>query len=156
MNGNGKRKNGIDPDALGLWECCGGIWYTAAGRCPTCGKTRAERIHADGTNLSAGIQKPKSEPDPFAALDFKPEKQDFVPRNDAEFIIVLCRGYSGIPLDGDNLVASFKALRDALAEYLLKTASDAEKSGLQWEYGQFKGKGTKVAIYRRKHHGDAE
>lgn len=156
MNGNGKRKNGIDPGALGLWECCDGIFYTRHGRCPKCGKTAAERIHADGTNLSAGIQKPKPEPDPFAALDFKPEKQDFVPRNDAEFIIVLCRGYSGIPLDGDNLVASFKALRDALAEYLLKTASDAEKSGLQWEYGQFKGKGTKVAIYRRKHHGDAE
>lgn len=145
-----KRKNGIDPDALGLWECCGGIWYTAAGRCPTCGKTRAEKIRSGGTDSSAGIQKSKFEPDPLAALDGKPEGQDFVPRDDAEFIIVLCRGYSRLPLDMDNLVASFKFLRDAIAEKILRTASDAEKSGLQWEYRQFKGQGTTVAIYQRK------
>ena len=146
---NEKRKNTFDPEALGLWECCGGIWYTAAGRCPVCGKNRAEKFTAAGQNSPAGVPKPQPEPDFIAALDFKPEKQDFVPRDDAEFVVVLCRGYSGIPLDGDNLVASFKALRDAIAENLLGTATDAEKSGLQWEYRQFRGKGTKIAIYQR-------
>lgn len=150
MNGNGKRKNGIDPDALGLWECCDGIWYTASGRCPKCGKTAKDRLPASGQNPSAGISQPKPESNSVAALDLEPEKQDFVPRDDAEYIIVLCRGYTGIPLDGDNLVASFKALRDAVSDHLLKTSSDAEKNGLQWEYRQFKGKSTKIAIYRRK------
>lgn len=145
----GKNKR-IDPDALGLWECCDGIWYTPGGRCPKCGKTAKDRLPASGQNPSAGISQPKPESNSVAALDLKFEKQDFVPRDDAEYIIVLCRGYTGIPLDGDNLVASFKALRDAVSDQLLKTSSDAEKNGLQWEYRQFKGKGTKIAIYRRK------
>ena len=145
-----KRKNRVDPVALGLWECCDGVWYTASGRCRKCGKSREEKLQAAGRNQSAGIQKSKFEPDPLSALDGKPEGQDFVPRDDAEFIIILCRGYSRLPLDMDNLVASFKFLRDAIAEKILKTASDAEKSGLQWEYRQFKGQGTTVAIYQRR------
>lgn len=147
---NEKRKNQINPAALGIWECCDGVWYTAYGRCRKCGKSREEKLQAGGQNQPAGVQKSKSEPDPLAALDGKHEEQNFVPRDDAEFIIILCRGYSRLPLDMDNLVASFKFLRDAIAEKILKTASDAEKSGLQWEYRQFKGQGTTVAIYQRK------
>ena len=144
-----KRKNRVDPVKLGLWECCDGVWYTASGRCRKCGKSRDEKLQVVGQNQPAGVQKSKFEPDPLSALDGKPEGQDFVPRDDAEFIIVLCRGYSRLPLDMDNLVASSKFLRDAIAEKILKTASDAEKSGLQWEYRQFKGQGTTVAIYQR-------
>ena len=150
LNGRSKKKQ-IDPDALGLWECCEpGVFHTPHGRCGKCGKTAKDRLSAAGQNPSAGIPQPKPESDFVAALDLEPEKQDFVPRNDAEYIVVFYRGYTGIPLDGDNLVASFKALRDAVSDHLLKTASDAEKNGLQWEYRQFKGKGTKIAIYRRE------
>ena len=73
-----------------------------------------------------------------------------MPRNDARFVIILSRGYSRVQLDFDNLVASFKALRDAITENLLKSKSDAEKDGFQWEYRQYKGQGTKIAIYERE------
>lgn len=146
---NAKRGQ-IDPEALGLWECCEGVWYTAAGRCGVCGRTGPKYVRTCGEDLPAGVPEPEPEPAPRPALDFGDETSGIVPRDDAKFIIVLSRGYTGIPLDGDNLVASFKALRDAIAEHLLRTASDAERSGLQWEYRQFRGKGTKAAIWRRK------
>lgn len=139
---NGKKSNRIDAGKLGLWECCGGVWYTAAGRCAKCGKTSAD-------NHATGLPTAKPESVKLEALDRGAQKQSFVPRPDAKFIVVFARGYSGIPLDEDNLVASFKALRDAVADQILNVASDAEREGLQWEYRQFKGKGTSVAIYER-------
>lgn len=134
----------------GLWQCCGGVWYTAAGRCRKCGKSRDERFGIVGQNKPAGIHKPEFKSDPLTALGGEFEAQEFVPRDDSKYIVVFSRGYSRIPLDMDNLVASFKALRDAVADKILKMESDAERFGLQWEYRQFKGQGTTVAIYQRK------
>lgn len=148
MNG---KKNRINPEKLGLWECCDGVWYTAAGRCSKCGKTAQDKASTAGKGTSAGVSKPKSESDIITALDFQFKEQAFVPRDDAKYIVVLCRGYSGLQLDEDNLVASFKSLRDAIAEKILKMDTDAEKAGLQWEYRQIRGiKGTTIAIYRRE------
>lgn len=136
-----KRKNRVDPVKLGLWECCDGVWYTASGRCRKCGKSREEKLQAAGRNQSAGIQKSKFEPDPLSALDGKPEGQDFVPRDDAEFIIVLCRGYSRLPLDMDNLVASFKFLRDAIAEKSSEPRRMRKRVGCNGSIGRSRGRG---------------
>ena len=145
-----KNKNKDAADEYGLWKCCDGAWYTAGGRCLKCGRTKQERDEAIGADIPAKLPAAKPESVAVTALDGKPEKQDFVPRNDARFVIILSRGYSRVQLDFDNLVASFKALRDAITENLLKSKSDAEKDGLQWEYRQYKGQGTKIAIYERE------
>lgn len=148
---NGKSKNHIDPAKLGLWECCDGVWYTPGGRCPKCGRTANDPVRPVSDGVPAKLPKPKSEPDFVAALDFKFEEQKIVPRDDVRYIVVFSRGYTGLPLDYDNLVASLKALRDSVAEKILKMDTDAEAAGLQWEYRQAPGQsGTTIAIYRRK------
>ena len=139
---NGKRKNGIDPEALGLWECCGGIWYTAAGRCPTCGKTRADRAG------SAGRRDSQPEPAETGALGKLRTAPKGIFPDSARIRVTIVRGCGAVPLDHDNLVGGCKPLRDAIAALLGR--DDAERHGIEWEYRQEKGAATRVEIQEMK------
>ena len=141
MKNEGRKRNGIDPDALGIWEGCGGVWYTAGSACRECGKTRAD--HHPG-----GLPASKSERDPQSALDFRPSLQIPLPGIGRRCRIVITRGYgSAGPLDSDNLLGGLKALRDQITAQILRRESDAEKDGIVWEYRQVSGKGVKVEIF---------
>lgn len=141
MKNEGRKRNGIDPDALGIWEGCGGVWYTAGGRCRECGKTRAD--HHSGELPAAKPQR-----DPQSALDICPSLQIPLPGIGRNCRIVITRGYgSAGPLDNDNLLGGLKALRDQITAQILGRESDAEKDGIVWEYRQVRGKGVKVEIF---------
>ena len=47
------------------------------------------------------------------------------------------------PMDGDGLQAAFKAIRDAVAEWL---RTDDADPGIEWEYSQERGKSNVVRI----------
>ncbi len=51
-------------------------------------------------------------------------------------IVTLTR-IGGKPMDGDNRISGFKAIRDAVAEWL--GVSDADGSGVEWRYSQADG-----------------
>lgn len=142
MNGNGTRKNGIDPGALGLWECCDGIFYTQHGRCPKCGKTAADR--AD----SAARRDPQPEPAEAGALGKLCTAPKGIFPDSAKLRVTIIRGCGGIPLDHDNLVGGCKPLRDAVAALLGR--DDAERHGIEWEYRQEKGAATRIEIQEIK------
>ena len=137
----GKKKRGIDPDALGIWEGCGGVWYTRGSVCRECGKTRAD-------HRAGGLSPAKPERDLKSALDFRPSLQIPLPGIGRNCRIVITRGYgSAGPLDNDNLLGGLKALRDQITAQILGRDSDAEKDGIVWEYRQVRGKGVKVEIF---------
>lgn len=137
---NDRRK--IDPEAAGLWQGCDGDYYTAAGKCRRCGKGRAE-------HHTAGLPPPVPERTVEPTLDAYSRLQIDCPRIDGPCRIVITRGYGTAgPLDFDNLVGGAKALRDAIAEKILGRKSDAENTGIVWEYRQEPGRGCKVEIYQ--------
>ena len=137
---NDRRK--FDPESAGLWQGCDGDYYTAAGKCRRCGKGRAEH-HPAG--LPPAVPERTAEP----ALDAQSRLQIAVPRIDGACRVVITRGYgSAGPLDYDNLVGGAKALRDQIAEKILHRKSDAENTGILWEYRQEPGHGCKVEIFQ--------
>ncbi len=152
MHGTQKR-NRVNAENLGLWETCeAGVFATPHGICRICGDGRTaheKRVLQAAADLSAGRENPVRQPNQGATLVTADCTQTVVPNSNAKYIVVLSRGYSGIPLDRDNLGSGFKALRDAIAKELLGSESDAERHGFQWEHRQFRGKGTKVQIYKR-------
>ncbi|WP_277202291.1 hypothetical protein [Victivallis vadensis] len=137
----GKNKR-IDPDALGLWECCDGIWYTPGGRCPKCGKTAADRAGSSASGNS------KPEPVETGALVQLCKAPQGIFPDSVRLRVTIVRGCGSIPLDHDNLVGGSKPLRDAIAKLLGR--DDAERHGIEWEYRQEKGAATRIEIQEVK------
>ena len=133
---NDKRKT-INPDEAGFWQGCGGMWYTANGRCRNCGKSRAD-------HLLSGTSSPKPERSvQHALVEAVTASQALFPPS-AKLRITITRGYRGTPLDRDNLVGGAKLLRDEIARMLQR--DDAEHLGIDWQYRQEKGATTKIEI----------
>ncbi len=144
MNENKRTSRGIDPEKYGLWEGCGGVFYTASGTCRVCGKTRAD-------HCAAGLPAAESQRAAQETLDTFAEIQIPVCKVDEPCRVVITRGYgSAGPLDYDNFVGGLKPLRDQITERILGRQSDAEKDGIEWIYRQEPGHGCKVEIFKKE------
>jgi len=138
-----KKRTSVDPDALGLWECCEpGVYFTPHGRCPKCGKTVSDRDRAAGSKDS------KPEHDETGALVKILQTAKGLFPDTARIEVTIVRGSGPIPLDHDNLVGGCKPLRDAIAELLGR--DDAERHGIEWIYRQERGAATRVEIQEIK------
>ncbi len=139
-----KKRNAINPDNLGLWECCEpGVFYTRFGRCTRCGKTASDRDRTP--------KRGDSEPQPpeSVTLDKILKTQKGIFSYSAKLRVTIVRGCGAIPLDDDNLVGGAKPLRDAIAAELLGR-DDAERNGIEWVYRQEKGAATRIEIQEIK------
>lgn len=136
-----KRKR-FDVQAAGCWQGCGGEYYTGTGKCRICGKGSLAHI-------SGRLPAAKSEPDPFPTLDVvSPSQTALIPVDrPCRVRITRCYRKGQQLLDHDNLVGGSKGLRDAICEKILGRSSDAESSGITWEYRQEPGSGTLVEIF---------
>ena len=120
---NGNAKHAINGDRLGLWQGCDGAYYTPAGHCAVCGKSR------DGHFAAARNGNSKSKSPVANALRPALRAVKSLPPIAGKLRIKFTRGYRGTPLDRDNLVGGLKPLRDEIARILGR--DDAEHRGIE-------------------------
>lgn len=138
------RKKRINPDTLGLWECCEpGVYFTPHGRCPKCRKTAKDRDRTP----KCGNSKPQP-PESVTLGKILSTQKGLFP-DSAKLRVTIIRGCGAIPLDDDNLAGGSKPLRDAIAAELLGR-DDAERHGIEWVYRQEKGAATRIEIQEIK------
>lgn len=106
-----------------------------------------ERMQNANANPMVGIPSAECEPTPRPPLVKKAgRKNRVVHRVKVRISIISVRRRL---LDSDNLVAGAKQLRDVLAELL--GCTDAEGSGIEWEYSQTLTRGRPGTIVKIEH-----